>query len=239
LLLILSCLLLTGGWYFFLNGYLRTRLEGPIVPFLMSMKFHSMSIGALFAYVLHYRFDWYQRSFLSRPVAQLLAFAFVVYQYVFGFEGGSVAGVPLLSDAVGRIALSFAYGCIFVNCSSLPRPVVNLEWRPLRYLGEISYGIYMYHSFVAYGTRFVVMQFCDKSHWLLIFCIHSLVLLGLTILVSALSYRYFERFFLNLRSLYPRSRAEKIGVDETACDAHDSRHGLAHGQTQGPSRRAA
>ena len=126
---------------------------------------------------------------LSRPLVQIFWLALVLYHYIFGIPS------PPHCHYLVTTGLSFAYGCIFLNCSSLPRPAVNLECWPLNYFGEISYGIYMYHPLVGYALRYTLLRWCVDVHWLLLSAIYFVLFIGLTIGTAAFSYRYFERVF--------------------------------------------
>lgn len=73
------------------------------------------------------------------------------------------------------------------------------ETNPLNYLGKISYGLYVYHLIFIH----LVYQWCinqgiklDQGYELFLF---GLVTLLLSIICSALSFKYFEGYFLNLR----------------------------------------
>jgi peptidoglycan/LPS O-acetylase OafA/YrhL len=191
---ILAFLLLSTAWYVYLNGFLAGHLDRQFFSFLRTMKFHNMAIGALFAHVLEFHFEWYKRSVFSRPAAQILLPALVLYHYL--------VGIPVIPAYALNIFFSFVYGCIFINVSSLERPVVNLEFRPLKYLGEISYGIYMYHMFVDYILRYSLPRLRLPLDSLSFSVLYMVLLMVLTIASAAFSYRFFERYFLDLRRLY-------------------------------------
>jgi peptidoglycan/LPS O-acetylase OafA/YrhL len=82
-----------------------------------------------------------------------------------------------------------------------------LSRRPLVWLGKLTYGLYVYHvlslqvggKLVDHLQRWGVRQ--DAAASLLL---KSAVSLGLTIAVSALSYRFFESFFLRLKERFAR-----------------------------------
>ena len=80
--------------------------------------------------------------------------------------------------------------------SIIDYPFSLLENPKLKYLGKISYGIYMLHSIV---MQFVGLVFLKIHHYLLdIFSIvlfNILVILG-TVFMAHLSYKYFESYFL-------------------------------------------
>ena len=125
---------------------------------------------------------------------------------------GLVYGVLILSLATGfhisGLNLEY-YGLFFgyfiLNLAANPRSIVNLEYSWISYLGKISYGIYIYQ------TAFIVAS-VHLIHWtlgenlspltfnLLVYPLATFLTIG----VSALSYRYFETPFLNLKHRFSK-----------------------------------
>lgn len=88
---------------------------------------------------------------------------------------------------------SFLFGIIILNlaCNSVHEK--RLENKKINYLGSISYGLYMYHSMVV-PVAVIMGKKYDSS--LLVYCITF----GCTILLAAISFEYFEKYFLKLKS---------------------------------------
>jgi peptidoglycan/LPS O-acetylase OafA/YrhL len=88
-------------------------------------------------------------------------------------------------------ALLYAIACLRVTGA----PPGWLEWAPLRYLGKISYGIYLIQQFVLYflfQTWFTRRPISEMGMFV--------VGTALTIGLAAVSYRYFESYFLNKKT---------------------------------------
>jgi peptidoglycan/LPS O-acetylase OafA/YrhL len=94
-----------------------------------------------------------------------------------------------------------------------------LEWRPLRYLGRISYGLYVYHfPIVWFSLRIVDLGVSPP----LLQPLSMLIALATTILIASLSFHFMERPITNLKdrffSLRPaetRGNASNLAVEKT------------------------
>ena len=73
-----------------------------------------------------------------------------------------------------------------------------LEWKPISYLGKISFGIYMYHMLLAYGVRVAAVAIHPSGMSAGLTVAFFVLVFPLTILVAHLSYKYIESYFLNI-----------------------------------------
>ena len=92
-----------------------------------------------------------------------------------------------------------------------------LEWRPIRYLGVVSYGFYLIHpatihiyrAWVTWPT--IVSSTLPKDG---LAAINALACFGLTFLISHLSWKFFEKPILSLRdSGLPPAPLEPINLE--------------------------
>ncbi len=106
-----------------------------------------------------------------------------------------IIGIELLLSgaATTLLLLGFLGGSLF-NC-----------WRPLRYLGKISYGLYVYHMLCIRAVWRAASHFHAEISPLVV----GVVGLFLTIAVASVSYHYFEAPFLRMKGRFEvvRSRA--------------------------------
>jgi len=78
---------------------------------------------------------------------------------------------------------------------------LDIQNRLLNYFGKISYGIYMYHVIILNFVVFIYLKFLPYQslpNWANIVLMNVLVT-SITILVSHISYKYFENYFLKLK----------------------------------------
>jgi peptidoglycan/LPS O-acetylase OafA/YrhL len=81
-------------------------------------------------------------------------------------------------------------------------PLAILESRVLRYLGKISFGLYVVHLAMAQAALTLLDMLITPSHWLLYPCLAVTMTLLATVAVSALSYTVLERPFLQLKGRF-------------------------------------
>ena len=73
------------------------------------------------------------------------------------------------------------------------------KWKAVRYLGKISYGLYMFHGIVITLVLKSEYWFGDPENGLTLYLWRPLTILVLTIGLAALSYEFFEKNFLKLK----------------------------------------
>jgi len=106
----------------------------------------------------------------------------------------------------GLLALSLMSACV-VGLSVMhsgSRPLFFLRWSPLRFIGTISYSLYLLHGLV----YLCFLQFCQPT-WTM-----TLVALALSIGLSWLSFRYIESPLLagrNVKALVTTQLAPALG----------------------------
>jgi peptidoglycan/LPS O-acetylase OafA/YrhL len=100
--------------------------------------------------------------------------------------------------------LAMLYTVVIMNIAANPKPLFRFENRVTGFLGNISYGLYVYHFFV---IRAILRIFKDVGYTAdsqpLVFnvVLYALTLI-LSILIAGLSYRFFETPFLRLKSRF-------------------------------------
>lgn len=80
-------------------------------------------------------------------------------------------------------------------------PFSFFENKAVTFLGTISYGIYMFHAFAMHLTGFIFLRFIKIEkipEWVSI-VLFFVGVIGITILMATLSYRYYESFFLKIK----------------------------------------
>jgi peptidoglycan/LPS O-acetylase OafA/YrhL len=116
--------------------------------------------------------------------------------------GGGTAALVIANylggDAdVSAIAVLLGYPVVALSCVAIMVGALGMQTRnsALQYLGKISYGLYVYHL-----TGIRASNLLMPLRWGIAgIGIRAALALGLTIAVSAISYRFFEAPFLTLK----------------------------------------
>lgn len=164
--------------------------------FVAMIKFESMSIGAIGAWLLYTGSTFWLRLAWHR-LTQLISYAGIFLLMFFTPES--------LQD-FNHLVYSGFFLIIILNVCSNPNSFFKLTHPLIDYLGKISYGIYMIHMVV---VVFFVQVFkylypdWDGTGWginLAYYSVSIVVSLGL----SALSYEFFEKRFIRMKDKFSK-----------------------------------
>jgi peptidoglycan/LPS O-acetylase OafA/YrhL len=168
-----------------LNGLIGESQRGRHI---FHITFTPICFGVLLAHGLHDG-RWFARiaSWLGRPWMSLVLAALVV-----------LACSNPMPDLMGwpRLSIQALMTLLLASCVIREDNWLNqmLGFKLIRRVGVISYGMYLYHEFVAHIARLVVGP--EQSAPPFTF---FLLTLALTIVVAELSFRFYETPFLRLK----------------------------------------
>lgn len=177
-------------------------ISPQMVEVLRMLQFEAMAMGGLGAYFVFQRQQPLDANWLfSRPV-QLAIAVFLCVRLVAhkSLAAASPLYAAVFDDALlTPLVLMVVFAWLIVNVAANPINVFRVDSRLFNYLGDISYGIYMYHALVI-SLVFVpfLKHYRAAPTWVTTLLVHSLVA-GLTIILAALSKRIFEDRFLRLK----------------------------------------
>lgn len=160
----------------------------PLSVIIKCLPFHFMAIGSIGGYLFFTKnqlIEQYTRSKWGYICIISFIFCFLFYQF--------------FSNEIQEIAISFLF-LILILFTINDRNQWVFRNRLFSYLGKISYGIYMYHTFV----MFLVFPFVNKyfSNFQEGICYNILLyplIFSITIVLSSLSYHYFELKFIKIK----------------------------------------
>ncbi|MBV6451451.1 MAG: hypothetical protein MHPDNHAH_02189 [Anaerolineales bacterium] len=171
--------------------------------FWQSFNIPSMAIGGFFALLLHSKHK--ALKFFLNNYLFYFALAFtciMLYRGVY-FPHITVNDMPF--PYLYKEFYSIWFGIIILNFAANKNNFISLEQKPIRYLGKISYGLYMYHPIA-------IVLALHTTGWLgapADVFLYPLTL-ALTILLAGLSYKHFESYFLNFKSNYTKVKSGEV-----------------------------
>lgn len=176
----------------------------------------SLGLGALLALYRHDPAHYGTfRSVLVRIGLFLGLPLLIALQVVWSNPGSDGRMIPFYVTFVD-LAASAVFVALVDTAGHNARSVVarGLSWSPLRYIGKISYGIYLYHFLL---NRFMPpllnwLRLPVPKPGLAMFFLYS----ATTIAVAMASWHFIERPFNQLKSRFTYLRSTPRGVPETA-----------------------
>ncbi|MDX8349226.1 acyltransferase [Cognatiyoonia sp. IB215446] len=163
---------------------------GPLRFAMFNTTYAPILLGSVVAILLHRPASFAVLArFLSSAPACLLSFGTILA--LLQWLPADLQGWPNLAL---HIAMAIALITIVIREDNALRPVLAL--RPIARVGEISYGVYLYHLIglhianVGLGAAGLATQ-----NWVVL-----LIYTGISIVIADISFRTFERFFLNMKT---------------------------------------
>jgi peptidoglycan/LPS O-acetylase OafA/YrhL len=187
---------------------LATTLEShSVFTRLMSMlQFEAMTLGGLTAYWVFQQKEINFRSVIFSVPAQLLVLGLLILRFVFHKElqGFAVYDFVFRSDIYSNLILACLFAQVILHVSLNPRGLLKLEHRVLNYLGEISYGIYMYHLLIIFTLVTLTGDFFNSMHPAIGTILYYALISAAVFAVASVSKKYFEDPFLRLKKRYEK-----------------------------------
>lgn len=177
--LLIAYLLIKLALYFvpvILNAHYKLQDYAEYLAFVFQID--CMMIGALFGLL---NFEDKAKKLLTGKAVQIAAYLLTIGCLAMGWEFAY-----FYWEVYG-----FLFGIIIINLVNTDTSIISLDFKWMDYLGKISYGMYMFHVIIIN----VIIRFFTHNSLL----IYPLTF-ALTIVISVLSYEFFEKPFLQWKS---------------------------------------
>ena len=174
--------------------------EGFLRNFFYGSKYNCMALGGIIA-ILQMNYSSRISKVFQNNILSIFLFVlpFVFWLFPFPIYLNDTVQICLTKVDVTQevFAVLFAVQILVVINNIVVSKLITL--RILDYLGKISYGIYMFHWLII----LLIIQLLSpllKENYATGNLVLYIMSFGLTILVSALSFKYFESIFTRIRN---------------------------------------
>jgi peptidoglycan/LPS O-acetylase OafA/YrhL len=182
-----------------------------IIKLLYLLQFEAMAAGGLAAYYLfHLQKPLESLRFFSKP-AQIVMIGILVLRLV--FHRYLIESIPVYKTMFGTpLIATLADLVLFVwfllNISVNKNTLVTLNGKLWQSLGDMSYGIYMYHTVIVTLVAMLLKPVLDPLSRYWAFAVYYMVTLPIIFLIAYVSKRYMENWFLKRK--YPVKQQEEL-----------------------------
>jgi peptidoglycan/LPS O-acetylase OafA/YrhL len=164
----------------------ETGLWKYLSEFIKSLRITCMILGAIGAYFTYFQLNSKFVQFIFHKIFQIFLYGTLILMLSFG----------VYLPGVNQEVYALIFALILMNLAKNPASILNLENPVFNYLGKISYGMYMYHTIaVVIGVK-ISHSFGNSN-----FVSYPISYI-LTIIISGLSYQYFEKPFLKIKDKF-------------------------------------
>ena len=198
-LLSLSIIFLKVFLFLWIQKYYHSEF---VISLVKILSFESMAIGAFGAnYIYHLKKNINELKLFSKFFQ--FTFLIIIFSRLLFFKTfNNIFFISEISHYFLNLAFDFLFLWLIINLSLNNNSIIKLNHKILNMLGDISYGIYMYHMVVIFSLVFIfsnTFTFIDNFFmWVVFYCLATII----TLLVSYLSKKYFENKFLKLKKKY-------------------------------------
>jgi peptidoglycan/LPS O-acetylase OafA/YrhL len=189
---LLVCTLLLKSIVLGLSLVVENSIMTSLKAFLAMSKIENMIIGAIGAWIYYNNKTKFLKIIYSSPLV-LMSIVSIPLLIYFG---------PIILQDGYHIIYSISFLIIILNVSTNNRALLDLNHPFFNYLGKISYGIYMYHMMIIPIVIVILNRWLLES-WVYNILVYTLSI-GMTIVISALSYEYFESKFIALKHKFAK-----------------------------------
>jgi peptidoglycan/LPS O-acetylase OafA/YrhL len=182
---------------YLLFKFVGGSMGDSLIKVVSTIRFENLLVGSMVAFLaLRHQELVIQGARALFPLLALLLMLFGLSALGINFYVSESIG-PILQRVLNPFMVSGIVAMILTLLAFAPRWSKLLEHPLLNYLGKISYGLYVYHCIV-FVLLTLLPDYMRPASWWLITVFGTC----LTILISGLSYRFFEKPFLSKSGAY-------------------------------------
>jgi peptidoglycan/LPS O-acetylase OafA/YrhL len=168
-------------------------------PFREGCQYYGcIAIGCLSFIFYYLKKDSLLKEILFSKIFQLATYATLIIMLFITHSIPGKRGVDFRFYAV-------VFSIIILNVSRNKNSIIKIENSFYRFFGDLSYGIYMFHPSCMYLVFHSLNNVFPKEDGFVINICRYLITFTLTTLLSWLSFKYFERPFLDIKDKFKKT----------------------------------
>ncbi len=182
--------------------------ENSIFNYLLNMfQFEAMAIGGMGSYFIFTRGQSLSKLFIFKPLSRVVFFAITLLYLTFHVNvDNEVWNAVFKTPVLSSLLLDFLFLYVIISVSLFRSNISKFKYKAISSLGEISYGIYMYHMIIVFGSMHFLKKYLTQFNTPWNHIVYYTIVLASTILIAALSKHFFENYFLSLRNKFDNKR---------------------------------
>jgi len=176
-------------------------IKDPLFVYIVdTFRFEAMAIGGLGAYMIFHRKKSLSNMLLYKKYIQLIIYPVLIIYLIFQTNINNIIWLSVFSTPIiSGLLVDFLFLYLIIGVSLIDNNIFKFRQKFLSYLGEISYGIYMYHLIIIFAIiHFLKKYLIGLDPILSTILFYSIITLSV-ILVASVSKIVFENYFLNLK----------------------------------------
>ncbi|MBW8687752.1 acyltransferase family protein [Chitinophaga rhizophila] len=211
-------------FYAYYHHYNHTHTTPSVaLDFINTLKFEAMSIGGLGAWLFYHFRERMMRTSIFSVSAQIALLGIIILRFTchkyLTNEDTTLLGTiytVIFGSFYSLLFTNALFLWLILNISSNPKSILTTDNKVLNFLGNISYGIYMYHGIVLFVTIIFMKNILRTLPPVAATIAMYTVSGGLTILTAYISYRFIESKFLKLKKRFEPKAANAKPVEQPA-----------------------
>lgn len=194
-ILVIKIILLLLAQYWFQNDL--------IIYLIQIFRFEAMAIGGLGAYFLFNRTAPLTNLIIYKKPFQILIYGtLIAYLLFFSTINQVVWNAIFQTPILSGLLINCLFLYLIIGVSLVEHNIIKLRSKTLNFLGEISYGIYMYHLIIIFGCIQVFKNYLSQLSAPISSLLFYTIVISLVVWVSVISKRVFEDYFLKFKNRF-------------------------------------
>ncbi len=169
------------------------------------LEFEAMAIGGIAAYLVFNLTEEIEHNILFSKQIQIIMFIIVITPIFFRdflIENLFIAKVIFKTPVFSNLLKMTCFAWLIVNIAINKKTIIKLENKLFNFLGDISYGIYMYHMLIIFAVTLFFAKYFNMLNNILASIIFYVIITAATIVLSYLSKKLYEDKFLSLKKKF-------------------------------------